>query len=151
MITDIRGLTNAEERREILNHLFDSPVWWLACDVKAGRRRLLKGRIVSVEFLGNSKTIFGDLGGVDSNDIFGVDKFLVRQLSETLNRPECRDTTSRDSLQGLLQALAQQQISPRITLDRDANVIADGNKTAAAFYELHKHDVTIDLDIYLSE
>jgi hypothetical protein len=150
VITDLRELLDREKRRPILNHLFDSPAWWLACDVKARQRSLFEGRIVSAEFLGNCKTTFDDLGGILSIDTYGTDRFLVRQISEILNRRDCRDAPSRESLDWLQRALARGQISPKITFDGVRDVITDGNKTSAAFYELHKDVDPIELDVYLS-
>ena len=41
-------------------------------------------------------------------------------------------------------------MTPNVTLIRDAgDIVIDGNKTAAAFNQLHKDDKTIDLIVFI--
>src|SRR5690349_10195483 len=89
-LRDLRELqVGDEERRRILNHLFDSDVWYLACAVKAATHSIWTGVLTDIEVLGNTKTIFGDLGGVLAQTLFQQEKFLVRQVYDVVHTEDC--------------------------------------------------------------
>jgi hypothetical protein len=149
MINNLKTVS-ADELKAQIDYLRNTPVAQFA-DALESRNCVLKtGTITDVEWLGNQKTIFGELGSVFSNKIYNQDKFLVNQVWSVLNRTDCTDSKSRDAISGIKTALETQTLIPNITFfSSDIDVIIDGNKTVSAFYELHRSEnKLISLDVF---
>ena len=94
--------------------------------------------------LGATSSIFGNLGGIVPAG--GRPKFLVREVREALNRPDCGDGSSRARLDALIAAEASGELADRrITIAQTTAgpIVVDGNKRAAAIYELARVDVLV--------
>ncbi len=152
MITNIEAIGQNELVTQ-LAYLAATPVSWLAVSLSMGLGVLKRGIIQSHAYLGQQRTIFSDLGGVLSTTEYGIDKFLVRHVPDVLLLDNCADVAARLALQGIRAALAAQVLNPRITILRTTgDMIVDGNKTAAAYYDLHAQGAAdaIALPVYIA-
>jgi hypothetical protein len=121
----------------------------LAAPIQAGHLVLEKGFINDVRYLGNYHTIFTELGGLRAQNVFGRRLFRVEEISEILHRDECTDARSRQRYDDLVRRLEDRGQSPNITIDPVAEIIQDGNKTAAAYHSLYSLCETCDLSVFL--
>lgn len=102
--------------------------------------------LVDRDTLGETWTIFGELGGVHAPTTVRRAKFVVREVRGILARPECTDGRSRDRLAELLAAEASGTLVDRritLALTDAGTLIVDGNKRAAAIYELAGGDIVL--------
>lgn len=97
------------------------------------------------------KTIFSELGGIFSQKEFGKEKFTVNQVWNILNRENCTDANSLQSVEYLKRGLVQGWHDPKITILRtDEDMIVDGNKTSTAFYNLNSSEEKVNLSVYIT-
>lgn len=102
--------------------------------------------------IGETWSIFGDLGGITAPVIVQRTKFMVREVRSILARAKCTDNLSRKRLDELLAAEAGGTLVDRritLALTADGTLIVDGNKRAAAIHELA--DVDLVLPAFLIE
>jgi hypothetical protein len=117
----VRACTRVETT-ELANYLARTPVAGYAPPLRVGTIVASVVEVVGRPDLGETWSIFGNLGGVTAPMVGGLPKFVVREIHEVLNRPDCIDARSRLGLE---------------------TVIVDGNKRAAAIYELAGSDVVL--------
>lgn len=148
MIGEIQRVTGDECRKQIQFLQKYSHVD-LATPLLAGRLVLEKGVIRSRQLLGNASTIFTNLGGIRARDLFGTERFRVREVREVLDHPGCTDAASRERYDDLIQKLRAGTQEMNITIDRPSGMIEDGNKSAAAYHDEHSSEDEIELSVYL--
>lgn len=149
-LQDLRKLNvGNEERRKILGHVFDSDVWYLACQVKSGKLSLWTGVLTDISELGDTKTFFGELGSLSAQTLFGRDKFLVREVYDLVHSQRCNCDEDRRSSDWLKAEIGKDAFIPLITFHQGWGHIADGNHSASSFYEVHKGAEAIELAVYV--
>ena len=121
--------------RAHVRYLQTTPVAWIADELLRGRRLLSHSTIPSGSDLGETETIFRDLGGVTA----GGRCFLVREGFAALHEARCSDDVSRDLVDGYLGMLRRgEDLELRVTLrldDDGAERIYDGNKRCIALHQ----------------
>ena len=144
-----------QETTEHSTYLKSTPVAQFGIALGQGRLILKKGLIQGYEDLGNSKTIFGELGGLKAQDLLNRSNFLVSDALEILTNPKCSDLRSLVSINYFLCQFDRKGINAKITFFKDENnlSIVDGNKRAIAVYNWVK-DNPIDgfqLEVFIIE
>jgi hypothetical protein len=132
------------ETIDLAHYLVVTPVAGYAPPLRAGTLVASAIEVAGRADLGETWSIFGNLGGIRAPAAVGRPKFLVREIREILNRPDCTDARSRARLDALIAAEASGTLADRritIALTTAGPIIVDGNKRAAAIYELARFDV----------
>ncbi len=146
MVEDVREVAGQALKHEIA-YLAGSDVRWAAELVVADRASLQLGRITSAQELGDLRSIFGNLDDIHAKDEVGLDKFLIRHVRSVLLDQRCGDERSRTKIKAIEAGLRDGSIKPNITIEGD--MVIDGNKTAAAYYYVHREDKVIELPVFL--
>jgi hypothetical protein len=149
VIENLADVSGAELVKQI-EYLQASPVAWATELVKKRTHILRAGTIRTCGSLGDQVTIFENLGGVLAKNQVGMQRFLVRHVWDALMDARSTDVKSREQMKAIYQTLVAGAMTPNVTLIRDAgDIVIDGNKTAAAFHQLHKDDKTTDLRVFI--
>ncbi len=148
MIDQISRVTGTEWRQQI-SYLQEHSHVPLAQPLKDRHLILERGVISSREFLGNYNTIFTNLGGLRASIIYQRELFRVADVNEVLHREDCNDPPSRERYNDLVEKIGNGSQQPNITIARPEAIILDGNKSAAAYNDLHIADDEIELRVYL--
>jgi hypothetical protein len=149
MITDLGPVTGDAYDEQVI-YLLGSQVSWVGRALQEGQLRLLQGRLTSGTALGEQRTIFSELGGMNAHEQFGLENFLIRHVFDVLHLPDCTDIDSRQSVDAIVELLAAGSFIPNVTLVQGAAVlvgdnypmVVDGNKSASAYHHV-MHLVTI--------
>lgn len=136
-----------QDLEEQVVYLGNTPVSWTAKRLQAGVAKLQKGRIKSVSELGDLNSIFSNLGDLFAAAEVGRQKFQIKHVRTMLLDPRCGDDFRRNRLDKIEAGLRNGSINPNITVF-DGMVI-DGNKTAAAYHDIHQAAPEIDLPVYV--
>jgi hypothetical protein len=142
---------STSEQDELADYLESTDVRGYAQPLRSRVVVAFAGSIEGREALGETWSIFGNLGGIAASAL-GRPKFLVREVRGVLARPDCTDQRSRARLDALLEAEAAGRLIDRritIALTTAGPIVVDGNKRAAAIYELAPADLA--LPIFLLE
>lgn len=158
MIHDLEIVQGAQFEAQV-QYLLASCVPWVARALQDGTLRLLKGEIRSRSFLGDHRTIFGDLGGIIAIDETGRQRFLVQEVYAALHDPRCRDARSRKTVDAMVNSLEAGAFTPNITIARAAlaltgdndPIVVDGNKSATAFHYVYSASNPIALGVFVAE
>ncbi len=139
MIVDVI-ICNTQATQNHIRYLERTPVKKLVNLLRFGGYTLKKGNIVSLKYLGSLKTEFGELGGIKSLEVFGRNKFLVKEVMTILKSPNCSDSESLSSIEYFMKRDETGKLEYKITIFRENTdyIIKDGNKSAVAFYERRK-------------
>jgi hypothetical protein len=148
MIDHISKVTGTEWRQQI-RYLQEHSHVSLDQRLKTGHLILERGVISSREFLGECNTIFNDLGGLRAIIIYQRELFRVAEVNDILHREGCNDPPSRKRYDELVEKIGNGSQQPNITIARPEVTILDGNKSAAAYHDLHMADDEIELHVYL--
>jgi hypothetical protein len=132
------GLRACSERETLalIDYLASTAVPGYAADLARGALRawhVTLGR----DRLGETLSIFRDLGGVIAQTTTGQPRFRVNEIDEILHRSDCADARSRTSLEWLLARRRDGGFRDwRIVLldSTLGTMVVDGNKRAAAIY-----------------
>lgn len=106
------------------------------------------------EMLGNASSIFGNLGGLNAKALLQRPKFLVRDVSPILHRPDCEAEPDRKVLDELIGAARGGTLHDRritFALTSVGPMIVDGNKRAVAIYETAQQGAAFILPVYVLE
>src|SRR6266849_8135248 len=141
MVEDQKELTGPALEEQIA-YLAESDVRWTAPLLAAGRASLQSGRIANVDELGDLDSVFGNLDDIYAKAEVGRDKFSVRHVRAVLLDERCGDARSRAKIKAIEAGLRDGSIKPNITIE--GNMVIDGNKTAAAYYYVHREDKVIE-------
>lgn len=142
-------------KKEHIAYLKGTPVSSIADSLSQGLCQLKSAAISSLLELGEMQTIFADLGGIKSSTIFGQEKFLVKQVLDVLNNPDCTDAKSLESINYFMGELMLGSLDPIITIYMSASnnpMIIDGDKRAVAIYNdaiNRKLNSSIHIPVYL--
>lgn len=132
------------ETVDLADYLVATPVAGYTQALRAGTLVASVIEVAGRVQLGETSSIFGNLGGIVPAG--GRSKFLIREVREVLNRPDCGDGSSRARLDALIAAeTAGTLVDRRITvaLTTAGPVVIDGNKRAVAIYELAAAEVVV--------
>jgi hypothetical protein len=132
--------------KELADYLERTPVAGYAQLLHTGIAIASNVEIPSRASLRETWSIFGNLGGIDAPQVVERAKFLVSEVRGILERPDCTDARSRQRLTELLDAVQGGRLVDRritLALTDGGTVIVDGNKRAAAIYELASDAVAL--------
>jgi hypothetical protein len=141
----------ASEIADLRTYLSSTPVSWLCGVIKAGGG-VSKATVRSVATIGDLETIFDCLGGIKSQELLGIRRFLVKQVMDTLRHPACTDARMLQTITGYQQRLGQNNIEIKITLFEcvEGIIVCDGNKRTIAALERAKAENTeLVLPVYV--
>jgi hypothetical protein len=124
------------EINNLKDYLATTPVGWLN-ELIDNHATVSKGRIESLLEVGKTRTIWGDLGGIQSKNEYGSEKFLVGQIIPVLKKPLCSDRTTLNKILEYIQLFADNKLELKITLLEVNNqfTICDGNTRVVACFE----------------
>lgn len=156
MITYIENC-GIRETEELICYLEKTPVKELANLLRSKNYELKKGNITSIEDIGSLKTKFGELGEIQSIEVFNRDKFLVKEVIPILMRTENHSNKyAQKALNEIKEFIIKDkadELEYKISIFQEVNagyVIEDGNKRSIAFYERRKtNEKNISFPIYL--
>jgi hypothetical protein len=124
--------------RALATYLRCTPVASISAPLTQGAYVAWYDRITSRADLGARLTIFGELGGITSMNLHGLQKFRVSDVWPVLNRNDCTALDDRAAVAELIEAERNGRLVDRtLTLVEDAGGqrFIDGDKRAVAIYE----------------
>ena len=95
--------------------------------------------------LGQTWTIFENLGGITSLSKFKFPKFNISQVMPTLEQPECSDKNGLQSIRKYMTNLEEFPFIVTLVEESFGYLVVDGDKHAVAFYEREKNKSKGDL------
>ena len=143
-----------EETQRQMDYLSSTPVSGIAQLLRSGRCVLKKGIVCSLQFLGNLKTEFGQIGLLTPGQRNGEEKFLVSEIVPMLRaNPIVSDGGLLNKIEAIMEREAKNEIEFNITLMlwNGETIVKDGNKRTIAFFENRKNlnQAEVSYEVYL--
>ncbi|MCG7895319.1 MAG: hypothetical protein JAZ12_12780 [Candidatus Thiodiazotropha taylori] len=140
MIHDIKECVPEEVQSQI-TYLAQTPVRSIASLLRSGQYRLNKGVIRSLNFLGDLKTEFGQIGPLVPSTEEGEKKFRVLEIVPILKaNPQVEDNGLLVAIEEFMAKDKRREVYYNITIFDTGSeyIIKDGNKRSISFYENNK-------------
>jgi hypothetical protein len=140
------------EIKDLKVYLSKTPVCWLIDKIARGAK-VSRGEITPLSEIGTLKTIWGNIGGIQSINEHAAEKFLVRQVIQALKDPRCTDKNRLSLIEKYKQLFANGKLELIITLlEHKSNIsICDGNTRVVACFEhgSETRQVNLSLPVYV--
>jgi hypothetical protein len=140
MIHDIKECVSKEVQSQIA-YLAQTPVRGIASLLRSGQCMLSKGVIRSLNYLGELKTEFGQIGPLIPSAEEGEKKFRVSEIVPILKaNPKVQDNGLLVAIEEFMAKDKRGEVSYNVTIFDTGSeyIIKDGDKRSIAFYENNK-------------